>query len=69
MSAVLALDASELEPRFAQLGCSFPKGVFQRGHLHVELDMETPHLEEIGDAQKDFQLVERLEQEIGRARA
>ena len=55
--------------RLAKLQTAFAQGVFQGRALRIQLDVETPHLEEIGDAQKDFQVVEGLEQEIGRTGA
>lgn len=56
----------QLKVRFAQLEAAFAQRIFQRSTLGIELDVKTPHLEEIGDAKKDFELVERFEEKIGR---
>src|SRR5205085_11927595 len=61
------LHSFELGGCLAQLQTFGVKGVFERGTLHIELDVEPPHLEEIADAEKDLELVEGLEEEIGRA--
>src|SRR5437763_947783 len=61
------LHSFELRGCLAQLQTFCVKGVFERGALHIELDVEPPHLEEIANAEKDLELIERLEEEIGRA--
>ena len=68
LMGTLGAGAFELEVRFAQLEAAFAQRIFQRGALGIELDVKTPHLEEIGDAKKNFELVERLEEKVGGAR-
>jgi hypothetical protein len=63
----LRLGRFEMQMRRAKFQTAFAQGVFQGGALRIQLDVKPPHLEEIGDAQKDFHLVERLKQKIGRA--
>jgi hypothetical protein len=56
----------EMQVRLAQLQTAFAQGIFQRRALRIKLDVETPHLEKIGDSEKTFQVVKGLEQKIGR---
>ena len=55
----------EMPMRRSKLQAAFAQGIFQSGALRIQLNVETPHLQEIGDAKKNFQVVQGLEQEIG----
>jgi hypothetical protein len=57
----------EMRVRLAKLQTAFAEGFFERRALRIKLHGQTPHLEEIGDAEKNFEVVEGLEQKIGRA--
>ena len=59
----------QMQVRLAQLQAAFAQGIFERRSLRIKLDMETPHLEQISDAEKHLQMVERLKQKVGRTRA
>ena len=56
-----------MQVRLAKLQTAFAEGFFERGALRIKLHVQTSHLEEIGDAEKNFEVVKGLQQKIGRA--
>ena len=63
---VLSQRALQIRVRLTQFQTFFMEGVLKGGSLSIKLDVETPHFEEISDAEKNFQVIEGLEQEVGR---
>src|SRR5438445_12858672 len=65
-AGVLSQRALQIQVRLTQFQTFFTEGVFKGGPLSIKLEVETPHFEEISDAEKNLQVSERLEQEVGR---
>src|ERR1051326_6986013 len=65
--ASLQLSFLQLRLGFAQFGRALADRVGISRDLHIELEMKPAGLEQIIHAQQEQELVERLEQKIGRA--